>query len=220
MLWHSENMRIRAYRIVLVLSALYIVPCIRASDGHSAAPHEYQIKAAFLYQFMKFVDWPKEKVADSNEPLIIGILGKDPFGDAFEPLRNKKVDNRKTIIRRYETLEGLKQSSEENETELHRRLEALRKCHLLFICSSENKYVTAIINSVKSHGVLTVADMIDFLESGGIINLIIEDKRIRFEISAVAAEQAKLKVRSQLLRLAKRVIKQERTRKTKSTKRE
>jgi len=173
------------------------VPTVLFARDDPASVREFQIKAAFLYNFINFVDWPKEKAA-SNNPIIIGIIGKDPFGKAFEPIKNKQVKGRKVLIKRFKDIEELKQSSEQ--------IESLRKCYLLFICYSEKKKLSEIINLVKDHSVLIVGDMKDFLESGGIINFLMEDKKVRFEINNTAAKQAKLKIRSKLLRLAKRVI--------------
>jgi hypothetical protein len=178
----------------------------RGQGGASTSSREYQVKAAFLYNFINFVDWPKEKTADSNEPITIVIVGKDPFGRAFEPITNKKIKNRKVIVKRFSGFAELKKSRENRNPEAQRQIIALRKCHLVFICSSEAKKHKEITNLVKDHSVLTVADVKGFLESGGVINFVIEDKKVRFEINIAAAKQAKLKIRSQLLRLAKRVI--------------
>ena len=175
-------------------------------EVQAAENKEYQIKAAFLYNFIKFVDWPKKKNEDSNEPITIGIIGKDPFGDAFEPLKNKQVKDRQVVIKRFKALEELEKAGEEGKTELDKQIETIRKCYLLFICSSEEKNLGRIINSVKEHNVLTVGEMSGFVEAGGIVNFLVEEKKIRFEINAVAATRAGLKIRSKLLRLAKRVI--------------
>jgi hypothetical protein len=169
----------------------------------STPSQEYQVKAAFLYNFLQFVDWPEEKFADSNEPIIIGVIGNDPFGNAFEPIVSKKVKGRAVVIKRFNGLEELKKSVEKDKL---REIETLTKCHLLFICSSEQKNLKEIIDTVKDHSVLTVGEMEGFLESGGIINWFVEEKKIRFEINTAAAERAKLKIRSNLLRLAKRVV--------------
>ena len=199
-------MRIKVYIFVVLPLALFVPPIAARAQADSASSREYQIKAAFLYNFLNFVDWPKERIADSNEPITIGIIGKDPFGDAFQPVRNKKVRNKKIIIERFKGLEELKKAGEKEKTEMHRIIEALRKCHLLFICSSEEKELKEIINLVKGHNVLMVGDMKGFLESGGIINFLMEEKKVRFEINVAAVKRAELQIRSQLLRLAKRVI--------------
>jgi len=171
-----------------------------------APSKEYQIKAAFLYNFIKFVDWPEEKWPEPNEPVIIGIIGEDPFGNAIDPIKNKQVKDRKIAVKRFNGFEELKKSSGENKTKLKQEIESHSKCHLLFVCSSEKKNFEEIIESLKGSSVLTVAEKSGFLKAGGIINFIMEGKKVRFEINIAAARQARLKIRSQLLRLAKRVI--------------
>jgi hypothetical protein len=179
-----------------------IAPGARAD---SSSNQEYQVKAAFLYNFIQFVDWPEE-TSDSNEPITIGIIGNDPFGNAFEPIKDKKVKGRAVVIKRFESFEKPKNSTEKDKPESDQEIETLTKCHLLFICPSEQKNLKEIIDTVKDHGVLTVGEMEGFLESGGIINWFVEEKKIRFEINTAAAERAKLKIRSNLLRLAKRIV--------------
>lgn len=200
------QMRIKPYILLLMLFSLVLVvaPQVRAASEKSK---EYQIKAAFLYNFINFVDWPKEKVVDNNDLITIGIIGTDPFGKAFEPLNNKQAKGKKVLIKRFKGLEESIKSSNQ--------IEAIRKCHLLFVCRSEKQQLRKIINNiVKDHSVLTVGDMNDFLESGGIINFVIEDQKVRFEINNNTAKQTKLNIRSKLLRLAKKVIEEETTDKT------
>jgi hypothetical protein len=151
-----------------------------------------------------FVDWPQEKTPGSGEPIIIGIIGKDPFENAFEPIKDKLVNGKKVIIQRFKGLEEVKKS---DKAGMDKEIEAIRKCHLLFICSSEKGASKEITDLVKGYGVLTVGDVPDFIESGGgMINFVLEEEKVRFEINNTSAEQSKLQIRSQLLRLAKRVI--------------
>ena len=194
-------MKIRTYIFAVLLLVLLFGLQTRAE---SASSREYQVKAAFLYNFIMFVDWPEEKLGDNNQPIVIGIIGKDPFEGAFEPIKDKQAKDRKVIVKRFKGLEELKKS---DKAEMDKTIEALRKCHLLFICNSEKAAAKEITDLVKDYGVLTVGDMSDFLEAGGgIINFIMEEGKIRFEINVAAAAQAKLQIRSQLLRLAKNVI--------------
>jgi len=205
-----RRMRIKVYIFVVLVLVLFAVPIAAQAQEQSAQSREYQIKAAFLYNFINFVDWPEEKFADTNEPIIIGIIGEDPFGDVFEPIKNKKVEGRGIVIKQFKSFEELKKSSGEDNAESCRKIEALRKCHLLFICAEEKNF-KEIINSVRDHNVLTVGDMEGFLESGGIINFLMEERKVRFEINVAAAKRAGLKMRSKLLRLAKRVVEEDTT---------
>lgn len=200
---YTQRRRLRqgAYNLiasVVVLAAAFMAQEVRADTKSS---QEYQIKAAFLYNIINFVDWPEEKDADSNNQITIGIIGKDPFENAFEPLKNKQAKSKKVLIKRYV---GFKEPENSGN-----QIEAIRKCHLLFVCNSEKQQLEKIINIVKDHSVLVVGDMNDFLESGGIVNFVIEDQKVRFEINNKTAKHAKLTIRSKLLRLAKRVIDEE-----------
>lgn len=202
-------MRIKVYILIVLMLALFVAPTAIKAEAESAQSLEYQVKAAFLYNFFQFVDWPEEKPADSNKPVTIGIIGKDPFGDAFGPLKDKKVKGRSVVIKRFKSFEELKKSTEKDKPESGQEIETLTECYLLFICSSEQKNLKEIIDTVKDHSVLTVGEMEGFLEAGGIIRWFVEEKKIRFEINITAAEHAKLKMRSELLRLAKRIVKED-----------
>jgi hypothetical protein len=194
-------MKIRTYIFIFLVLAVLAVQQVR---GDSASSREYQVKAAFLYNFIMFVDWPAEKTPGSNEPIIIGIIGKDPFKNSFEPIKDKLVNGKKVVVQRFKGLDEIKKS---DKAGMDKEIEAIRKCHLLFICSSEKRVSKEITDMVKDYGVLTVGDVPDFIESGGgMINFIIEEEKVRFEINNAIAEQSKLQIRSQLLRLAKRVI--------------
>jgi len=194
-------MKIKVYILVFMVLALFAVPQARAADSTSV--REYQVKAAFLYNFIMFVDWPNEKIGSNNEPIVIGIIGKDPFENAFDPVKDKQAKDRKVIIKRFKGLEELKK----DQATFNQEIETIRKCHLLFICRSEEKVAKEIIDLVKNNNVLTVGDMPKFLEvAGGIINFVLEEQKVRFEINGTAAKEAKLQIRSQLLRLATRVI--------------
>ncbi len=184
------------------IGSLLILPLILALSAHaidneSERREEYKLKAAFLYNFMKFTDWPKEKTADSNS-ITVGILGNNPFGKSFDPLKDKRLKEKKVTIQYFKSFEEINQTAE--------KIETLSKCHVLFVCLSETKHLNEIIKSVKGHSVLTVGDMKDFLESGGMINFLMENEKVRFEIHNAAARKEKLEIRSKLLRLAKRTI--------------
>ena len=202
------------------VNILIVTVLLAALVGHAAgfgddpAPsNEYQVKAAFIYNFLKFVNWPEERVTDgseekgpdSSETITIGIIGKDSFKNTFEAVKKKPVKNKKIIIKRfgqYHRLIGDKAKSDAN-------IEALRQCHLLFVCSSEKQNYKKIIELVRDHNVLTIGEIDGFLETGGIINFILEQKKLVFEVNLVAGKRAKLEISSKLLRIAKRVIKEQ-----------
>ncbi len=145
---------------------------------------EYQLKAAFLFNFAKFVDWPPEAFPSETSPLVIGVLGQNPFGkDLGDVIRNKVIGGHPV-------------------TQRMTSLEAAGGCHVLFISSSERKRLREIIHTLQGNSVLTVGDSDEFIAAGGMINLFVEGKKIRFQINQPAAKSAGLKVSSKLLCLA------------------
>lgn len=187
-------MRSKTYSLIVLTLVLFVAAIGPAVRADSVTSREHRVKAAFLYNFIKFVDWPEEKVADSNDTIAIGIIGKHSFGDAFEAVKGAKVKNKKIIVKHFT---GFEQTKDKN---------VLKRCHLLFICSSEKQHLKDIIKIVESSNVLTVGDKDGVLESGGIIEFTMEGKKVRFEINIAAAKRAGLQIRSQLLRLAKKVV--------------
>ena len=147
---------------------------------------EYEVKAAFIYKFTKFVDWPAQAFADSREPFSICVLGRDPFGNILDQIfSGKSVNGREPVIKRSDSIEELK------------------GCHILFISSSGKKRVAEIIGVIQFPGILTIGDTDQFAQSGGVIGLHEQDKKIRIEINVEAAKRAGLTISSKLLILGK-----------------
>ena len=171
---------------LLVLSIVYLVSASPA-PAQNALP-EYQVKAAYLFNFLKFVEWPDEAFPDPLAPILIGVVGEDPFGNSLaQVVTGKTVQGRDIVIRVY------------------RSGEDLRGAHILFISASERKKIPAIVAALRGTSVLTVADSDGFLECGGMIQFLSENNRIRFAINVDAARKGKLKMSSKLLSLAKLV---------------
>jgi len=174
---------------------------------------EYRIKAAFVYNFLKFVDGgrftpkqgKKKDEVDPNDPLLVGILGVPPSRVAFEELQGKQIGDRLITVRWFRGFESLA-GEDETLPKQHPDLDAIRACHVLVLCPSEKVFLSRILTPLRASGILTVGDVASFLESGGMINLLIEDKKVRFEINLAAAVRARLTIRSSLLRLAVRTI--------------
>jgi len=208
MFGQNKNMRIRGSTAAIAMLAICIVLCIRPVGAQSTFPHEYRIKAAFLYEVVKFMNgWKFQQETEANSdqrPIIIGIIGTDPFLDAFGPLKAKRVRKRKVVIRYFKGFSDLR--AQGNRSTLHPDIEDIRKCDLLFISSSEQQYTDTILGPIRYDCMLTVADMPGFLERGGIFNFVTEKHKVRFEINTAGAQRARLTIRSQLLRLATRVI--------------
>lgn len=202
-------MRIKIHILIVLSTAFSMALAVPKVYAESGSSREYQIKAAFLYNFLQFVDWPKAKIADANKPIIIGIIGDDPFGDTIDPLKDKPVEGRKIVIQRFKSFGALKKAGETDAAGAKQNIKTLGECHVLFICSSENKNLKEIIESVKNSGVLTVGESGEFLDVGGIVNFVMADEKVGFEISIAAAKHAGLEIRSKLLRLAKKVIQED-----------
>ncbi len=200
----KEKNQITVFCAIITAFVMTVTPCLRAEDESS---QEYKVKAAFLYNFIKFVDWPKEKMGEPNEPIVLGIIGKDPFANAFEPVKDKEIKDRKVVVKRLRSVAELKKAGEAAEKELAQVIDAAEKCHLVFVCSSEQECLKDVIGPLKDFPILTVADTKDFLQAGGIANFVMIDNKVRFEIGDAAAKHAQLKLRSQLLRLAAKVVK-------------
>jgi hypothetical protein len=170
------------YGRVLLLwlaAAFALAPGLHAQ---SAAQREYEIKAAYLYNFIKYVDWPS-----SGDTITIGVLGYDPFGTALAPLNGKTVKGRRLLIKHLDSVRDAQQ------------------CHIIFVSSSEKQRLQEIFESLKSARVLTVGETQGFADGGGIINFIEENNKIRFEINAEAARRTGLNISSELLKLARLV---------------
>jgi uncharacterized protein DUF4154 len=167
----------------LVLIGLVIGLSYRslAQEPHS----EYEVKAAFLFNFAKFVDWPPKAFADTNSPIVLGILGKNVFGNDLEKtIRDRKVNDHEF---QFKILTSAADAT---------------NCHIVFISPSEKANFSKIIGSLHNASVLTVSETDGFIQAGGMINFKIEDAKIRFEISDEAAKKAGLKISSKLLSLA------------------
>jgi hypothetical protein len=208
MLRQNVNIKIRAFAVAVVILGVHALPWVSSACAQSTFTHEYRIKAAFLYEFANFIDgWKfqqKESDEKANSPVFLGVIGDDPFKDAFKPLKAKKIRGRKVVIKYFKGLSHL--NSEGKKVKLHPDIKTIKKCDLIFVCSSEKQYIGDILGPIRNQRILTVGDTQGFLEKGIIVNFIIEKRKVRFEINTAGAYRAKLKIRSKLLRLAKRVI--------------
>ena len=159
-----------------------------ALPAQAQVSKEYQIKAAFLYNFAKFVEWPAQSFASTNSPLVIGVVGKSPFGTELEKVvTNRKINGRDILVRQIETL-----------------AEA-GGVHLLFFSAAEDTRAGQTLEDFHSLGILTVGETEPFSARGGMIAFLLEGDKVRFDINVEAAEQAGLKISVQLQKLAKSV---------------
>jgi hypothetical protein len=141
-----------------------------------------------VYNFAKFIEWPSEAFAGATDPLVFCAVGEGLFGSVLEyTLSGKTINGRPLVTKRLKPEQDL------------------RACHLLFIGSSEKKRLAQIIQSLQGASVLTVSEISGFVHAGGIVNFILEENKVRFEINRGSAERARLKISSKLLALAKAV---------------
>lgn len=147
---------------------------------------EYQVKLAFLYNFAQFIQWPAEAFSDSSAPLRICIAGPDPFtGGAAQALRGRTASGHRIEIK------ALKSKDDP------------RACHMIFVRAGEKNAVTKILSAIRGSNALTIGESKGFADSGGVINLTLQDNKLQFEINLDAALQTRLKISSKLLALAK-----------------
>jgi len=162
--------------------------------AESLAPTMHQVEAAFLFNFAKFVTWPDDTFRRSEDSLIIGVLGEDPVGVILEEtVRDKTIMGKKLAVKRF------------------MRVQDAVKSHILFLSSSEESHLPQILKGLERATVLTVSDMEQFAERGGMIAFTVEDQKVRFNVNVDAVERAGLKMGSQLLKLARIVTDKSRT---------
>jgi hypothetical protein len=172
---------------VSALAGAADAPAAQAGPDSAKAPssRESRIKAAFLYNFAKFTKWPATAFADAKAPLRLCVLGEDPFHGALAALKGRTAKNRPIVASRPSSME------------------TLAKCHLLFVGASQGKRLATILEVLRGLPVLVVGEAPHFATSGGIIRLETVENRVRFDINVGAAQNAKLKIDSRLLRLGR-----------------
>jgi|KBSSwiStaDraftv2_1062776.scaffolds.fasta_scaffold511981_2 YfiR/HmsC-like len=167
--------------------ALTLMACLCA-QGASDTVSSYRLKAAFLLNFCRFVEWPAGAFASDEEPLRICIAGKDPSGGELERVADGKIVNGRPVQIR--TIAGWAN---------------IPSCHLVFVPASVIRRQSEWAATPATLGVLTVGEAVGFADRGGMINFVVTDGHVRFEINPIAAERGRLKVSSKLLQLAARV---------------
>jgi hypothetical protein len=181
-----------AVLIAVFSMTLNWTPSAGAQAGDGSDSSEYLIKAGFIYNFAKFVEWPAMAFAEPDSPIVIGVLGTDPFGDIINHVvEGKKIGARGFVIRRFKWSKELKDQKD------------FKECRILFVSASEKLHFEEIIDAVKGLPILTVGETPGFAERGGMIRLMLEDNRVRFEVNVDAAHYGNLNISSRLLTLAR-----------------
>ncbi len=177
------------WRLALLwLVGVVLLSGLMPAKADSQGPSEAQLKAAFLMSFPKYVEWPAAAFAQTNSPVVLGVLGDDNTAGALEEMiasTHKTVNGHPIMVKRIGSDDDLTNT-----------------CHLLFVGPSERARFGAIVAKVKDAHVLTVSQSEDFLAQGGMINLVPKDRRLHLEVNLTASSQAHLKIGSALLSVA------------------
>jgi YfiR/HmsC-like len=186
----SWGLEIRVFSRSALLFVFVLLQAVFPLTGMGqTSVEEYRLKAAFLFHFAQFVEWPLPSSGAPNTPLIFCVAGQDPFqGDLERTVQGKAVAGRSIEVRHI------------------RQAQDGKACQLLFICSNESNRVGEFIAAVRDSPVLTVGESDDFLQQGGIIRFCMDDRKVRFEVNQDASRKAHLRVSSRLLLLAKTVL--------------
>jgi YfiR/HmsC-like len=187
----AQSIKRRLRATIAILPILLAGTMLNAQSTSGSS--EYLIKAGFIYNFANLVQWPSTSFAQADSPITIVILGEDHFGTTLDHvLEGKRVNSRSFVIKRARSL-----------SELQRALGSQKECQILYVSSSEMPHLSEAIQILKGAPVLTIGETPGFARSGGIINLILEDNKVRFEVNVRAAKEADLNISSRLLALAR-----------------
>lgn len=174
-------------RVVLLIAVQCLAACAWAA-GSGAGDIEYQIKAAYLYKFAAYVEWPSAAFAEANTPVIIAVVGADDVAAALNNIKAGQMVNNRAV-----------------QVKLLKPGDPLTGVQILFIGRQESGHLRRWLDSVQAQPVLTVTEWAGALGVGSVINFVPVDDRIRFEVSAVSAERSGLKISARLLSVAQKV---------------
>ncbi len=172
---------------ILLCIAILLSVCTPRTPAASESPSvslEYQVKAAFVYKFLKFIEWPTAGMPDSGHTMVVGFWGTGPMLAALQSVEGKEVSDRSVTVRSITDPDSL------------------TGCHVVVIGRSEKPRLDMILRALEGSSTLTISEIDDFAARGGMINFVIEDNKVAFEINPAAADRADLRISSKLLRLA------------------
>jgi hypothetical protein len=171
--------------VLWLVAGLVFSLALATAAEDTATPLEHQVKAAFLFNFAKFVEWPREAAGSQDEGFVICVVDDDDFAEELDrAVSGKTVEGHVLQVRRLQPPDDA------------------RNCRILYLGSLESPRHSTLLKSVRAASVLTVGNAPGFTRQGGIINFILADNRVRFEINPDAAERARLHISSKLLQLA------------------
>lgn len=147
---------------------------------------EYVVKAAFIYNFIQFAEWPADSFSDASSPFVIGVIGSDPFDHALEAaIEGKSVGGHPMVVKQLNSVQEIDQ------------------CRLLFVPAAQDDQLANIFNRVAEQPILTVGESDNFPWAGGVIRFYMDENKVHFEISPEAASKARIRLSSKLMKLAK-----------------
>jgi len=171
--------------VLALFAACFAAP----RSAHADAADEYRVKAAFLYKFGSYIEWPDGSFLRSDSPLVIGVTGADALADELARIvAGRNVNGRPVSVRRVragESIEGL---------------------HVLFIGRTDTRRLTEILAAAKGHPVLTVTESEEALQLGSMINFVVVDDKVRFDVALVPADPGSLRISARLLAVARKVM--------------
>jgi uncharacterized protein DUF4154 len=169
-----------------VISALLALVWLFASFAR--AESEYDVKAAYLFKFTKFVEWPATAFANAQAPFVIGVVGRDSFQGGLDRLiAGNTTGDRRLEVRHLSASDTA----------------GLRSCQMIFVSVSEERRLGSVLSAIQGRPVLVVGESEGFASAGGTLGFALRESRVGIEINSAAARQARLKISSQLLNLAK-----------------
>lgn len=175
----------RVWQYPTAIIAILAFLCVSVSHAQQSRPNEYEVKAAYLFNFGRFVKWPTTTAPDKSGSFAVCVLGQDPFGTILDStLAGEALDGKRVTTRRIS------------------KPQDAAACRILFISSAEKNHLKEILSALDEDGVLTVSDMPDFSQRGGMIEFVMDGDRVRFEINLANAENARLTLSSELLKVA------------------
>jgi hypothetical protein len=169
--------------LILLAAVAWVSPALPGIPGK-----EYQVKAVFLYNFTQFVEWPAASFPEAKAPLVVGVLGGDPFKDYLdEVVRGEKAGVHPIVVKHY------------------RKSEEVRDCQVLFVSASDAGLPDSVLAALRTRNILTVSDAEGFCKRGGIVNFVTRNGKIRLLVNLEAAKAAGLTLSSKLLRISELV---------------
>jgi len=181
----NANNRACTVLLCILAAACTLWLAVPVCSAQPKAAPEYQLKAAFLYNLLQFIEWPEQAFKDAGSPLVICLYDDKAAGSAFDSYRNEKIRGRQLVFKRYDDMQtGL-------------------ECHILFINTQDKKALSDIAARAASRNILTVGEADGCARLGCIINFFTADNKLRFEINPEAAKRAGFKLSSEILKVAK-----------------